>query len=150
MSRLRLFSPAHGPERGRDPGGDGAFGASRCSRLHAGRDYLANPKANISAPCDGRVARIGQCYPDDPTYKLVEIAHEIALVRVLYIEPCVKQGDVVQVGQTIGYAQDVAARYGGGMQNHVHLDVRMMDGVLCGRGETPDDVIWIDPALFMG
>jgi hypothetical protein len=150
MSKLRLFSPTHGPERGRDPAGDGAFGASRGSRLHAGRDYLANPGANISSPCEGIVRRIGQCYTDDPTYKLVEIQHEIAVVRVLYVEPRVTAGDAVPPGQTIGYAQDVAARYGGGMQNHVHLDVRMTGGVLCGRGETPDDVIWIDPALFMG
>ena len=24
-----------------------------------------------------------------------------------------------------------------------------MGGVLCGPGETPDDVLWLDPALFM-
>lgn len=146
---LRLMSPTHGAERGRDPGGDGAFGASRGSRLHAGRDYLANLGANISAPCDGRVGRIGQCYPDDPTYKLVEIQHTNAIVRVLYVDPIVKPGDDLCIGQTIGYAQDVAARYAGGMQNHVHLDVRLVHGVLVGRGEIPDDVIWIDPAYFM-
>ena len=143
------MTPTNDGERGIDGGGDGAFGASRGSRLHAGRDYLANPGCDIGSPAEGRVGRIGQCYPDDPTYKLVEIQHDRAVVRVLYVDPIVSPGAVVLPGQTIGYAQDIAARYGGGMQNHVHLDVRLIHGVLIGRGETPDDVVWIDPALFM-
>ena len=149
MTVLRLFTPTLHGERGRDGGGDGAFGASRGSRLHAGRDYLCNPEGNVSSPVEGHVGRIGTCYADDPTYKLVEIQHPLAVIRVLYVDPCVSPGDEVYPGKTIGYAQDIAARYGGGMRNHVHLDVRMIHGVLCGRGEIPDDVIWIDPALFM-
>ena len=62
--------------------GDGSFGASRGSRLHTGRDYAAKPGTDIMCPCDGVVSRIGQCYSDDPTYRLVEIQHDRAMIPV--------------------------------------------------------------------
>lgn len=136
--------------------GDGAFGASRRTRLHTGRDYAAKVGRNVSCPVEGKVTRIGQCYQDDPEYKLIEITAKgedhTALVRVLYVEPGVVVGESVVPGQCIGWAQDIAARYGGddgGMVNHVHLDVRLVRGVLVGPGEHPDDMVWIDPRLFM-
>lgn len=145
--RLRLFSPTFN-ERGADAQGDGRFGASRGSRLHAGRDYAAKPGTDIMCPVEGVVSRIGQCYSDDPTYKLIEINHPIAIIRVMYLMPSVNPGDTVRPGDTIGYLQDLTPRYPG-ITNHCHLDCRLTQGALCGRGEHLDDVLWIDPALFM-
>lgn len=148
MKTLRLFHPTF-RERGSDACGSGDFGASRGSRRHVGRDYAAHPGANINCPVEGRVGRIGYPYSDDLSFKLVEIHHPSAIVRVMYIDPCVSPGDDVMPGQTIGLAQDLTGRYPG-ITNHVHLDLRLIRGVLCGpRGETPDDLFYVDPAYFM-
>jgi hypothetical protein len=117
--------------------------------MHAGRDYIVKPRGTVRSPVNGTVGRIGQCYADDPVYQLVEIQHELAIIRVLYVEPTVSPGDEVFIGDTIGLAQDITKRYSPAMTNHVHMDVRMVRGVLVGRGEYPDDVVWLDPALFM-
>lgn len=148
MKQLRIFPPTF-RERGSDAQGNGAFGAPRGSRKHVGRDYAVKPGGNVSCPVEGRVSRIGQCYADDPTFKLVEIHHDRGFVRVLYVDPCVSPGDDVMPGQTIGLAQDLTSRYPG-ITNHVHMDLRLVHGVLCGRdGTAPTDALYVDPALFV-
>jgi hypothetical protein len=69
-------------------------------------------------------------------------------VRLLYVDPEVFAGDAVRTGDTLGYAQDIAARYGDGMENHVHLEVRLINSVLVGKGQEPTEAIWVDPQLF--
>jgi hypothetical protein len=94
------------------------------------------------------VRRIGQCYGDTRKYKLVEINAGPALVRVLYVDPEVFKDDYVAIGDRLGYAQDIAARYPG-MKNHVHVEVQLTSGVLLGKGRQPDAKVWVDPHYFM-
>ena len=149
MGRLILFAPLRHGVREIDDFGSGRFGASRGNRLHKGIDYLATFGERVGSPCNGVVRRIGRCYGDTPEYKLVEIDTAGAIVRVLYVNPQVRPRDVVKIGDTIGYAQDISKRYGRGMDNHVHLEVRLTNGVLVGKGRAPSEYIWIDPKLFI-
>jgi murein DD-endopeptidase MepM/ murein hydrolase activator NlpD len=149
MDRLRLFAPARNGIREIDDFGSGRFGASRGNRLHKGIDYKVTLGERVRSPCNGVVRRIGRCYGDTPEYKLVEIDTAGAVVRVLYVSPEVHPGDTVVIGDTIGYAQDISKRYGRGMDNHVHLEVRLTNGVLVGKGRTPPEHVWVDPQLFI-
>lgn len=109
--KLRLFAPLDHGVRGVDAWGDGDFGASRGGRSHKGVDYLASPGERGGSPCDGVIRRIGRCYGDTDEYKLVEITTDGALVRLFYMDPNLALGDTVQIGDTIGYAQDISKRY---------------------------------------
>jgi hypothetical protein len=150
MEKLKLTAPCLRGVRGADAWGSGGWAASRGDRLHSGLDFIADPGDLVRSPCYGIVTRIGQCYADDPSFKLVEILHPAAWVRVLYVAPDVAPGDTVHAGTTpLGLAQDVASRYGAGMTGHVHLDVRMAPAVvLTGRGSVPTEKVWADPRLF--
>jgi murein DD-endopeptidase MepM/ murein hydrolase activator NlpD len=119
--------------RGYDPKGDGAFAADRGSRRHEGVDYLKQPGQEVKTPVAGIVTRLGWCYKDEP-YRLIEIlSHKGAFLwRVLYVDPCVPAGSVLKSGQLIGHAQDIASKYGGGMKNHVHLEVNIDPTLLIG------------------
>lgn len=150
MKRLELVPPCHGGLRTTDAWGSGAFGAPRGDRLHAGVDFAAFYGDLVRAPCSGVVRRLGVCYADDPTYRLVEIDAGSAWVRVLYVSPDVQVGDQVHAGTSVlGTVQDVASRYGAGMTNHVHLDVRLVGCVLVGRGQVPADAVYVDPCLLL-
>jgi len=146
--KLRLFRPLQNGAREADAFGEGHFGASRGNRKHKGIDFLATPGERVGSPCDGVIRRIGRCYGDTPEYKLIEIDTDGALVRVFYVDANVAPGDRVFDRSTLGYAQDIAARYGNGMDNHVHLEVRLTKHVLVGRGRSPNEAVWVDPHLF--
>ena len=145
---LILSPPTTGGIRETDSFGSGHYRAPRGERLHKGLDFLAAAGDPVSSPTDGVVRRIGWCYSDDLSYRLVEIETAEALVRVLYVKATVEKGDQVTMGDTIGRAQDVAARYDHGMKNHVHLEVRLRTALL-GRGRKPGESVWVDPELFM-
>jgi hypothetical protein len=149
MSKLRLFAPASHGIRLSDAWGEGTFGAPRGECNHKGVDYLISPGERVRSPVDGVVRRIGRCYADTAEYQLVEIATVGAIVRVFYVEPDLLPGTQIFIGDTIGWAQDIAARYDEDMLNHVHLEVRLTDGVLLGRGRTPENRVWVDPEMFM-
>lgn len=128
--------------RGQDPSGDGGFAAPRGGRRHNGVDYCFLPDEPVKSPVAGIVTRIGQCYAGDPTYKLVEILSDkgAAMWRFLYVKPAVKSAQIVQIGQTIGTAQDISRRYSKNMKNHVHVEVnldvaRVLGGVQDGSEE---------------
>jgi len=148
-SKLRLFKPLQHGIREADAFGQGTFAAPRGNRKHKGIDFLGVPNERVSCPCDGVIRRIGRCYGDTAEYKLVEINAGPAWVRLLYVDPDIFPGDEVSAGDTLGWAQDIAARYGPGMDNHVHLEVRLLTKyVLVGRGRAPNESVWVDPALF--
>lgn len=135
-----------------DEAGDGRFGARRDggTRSHLGLDFIADVGGLVFAPVDGVTGDAGICYRDDPSYSYVRIHTDWAEVRVLYVAPSLPAGTWVEAGQVIGRAQNVAARYGPPMTNHVHLEVRPVGGVKLGvEGRTPTDVVTVDPAWFM-
>ena len=135
--------------RGSDAWGSGDWRAPRGDRLHAGLDCVAAPGDPVYSPCSG-VVRLGWCYRDDPRYRLVEITGDDLIVRVLYVEPMVEDGDEVDSIKRIGSVQDIATKYGQGMTNHIHLDVRLRQvAQLQGRGKPVADPRWINPRLVM-
>lgn len=106
--------------------GSGTFGASRDGgrRLHAGVDYQAMPGQAVGAPIAGRVTRIGFAYGDDAGFKYVEITN-VALsytARVFYVEPGIRVGDTVAIGDEVGRAVSLQGRYPG-ITDHVHLEI---------------------------
>lgn len=151
VKRPRLFAPGmHGIRM--DQAGDGTFGARRDGGLrgHRGVDYVVPVGGIVWSPCTGRVGQYGYCYPDDYSFRFVRIHTEWAEVRVLYVDPRVFGGEMVEPGQILGEAQNIAGRYGPLMTNHVHLEVRPVRGVRIGSdGHRPNDIVTIDPTWFM-
>lgn len=134
-----------GARRVRSDGrGDGHFAARRGHRLHSGVDYEFTAGEDVPSPVSGTIHRLGYCYPDDFTYRLIEILthNRKAIVRLLYVAPDVRPGDFVAEGDIVGQAQDVAARYADGgahMDNHVHCEVFVDPAILKGgAGERSD------------
>lgn len=111
--------------RGKDPLGDGAFGASRSggTRSHNGIDFRATPGEAIFAPISGTVTRIAYPYADDMRYTGIEIKNESYTVKMFYLIPTAKVGTAVKKGNQVGIAQDISAKHGAQMINHVHFEV---------------------------
>ena len=131
----------HVPLRGADPEGSGAFAASRGGKRHKGVDYAFAPGDDVNSPVKGIVTRLGWAYANAP-YRLVEIlSHKGSLLwRFLYIDPIVKAGDKIELGQTIGTAQQISKRDGSEMTDHVHVEVNVnVQQLLGGRDDTSGD-----------
>lgn len=110
--------------RGNDPTGYGHFGASRGKRKHNGTDYCTEPNEPIFAPIDGKI-RIGYPYQSSKQMKLIEISQEDISVKIMYVAPIVKNGQNVQAGDLIGYAQNIAQYWRSDkMKNHIHVEIR--------------------------
>lgn len=110
-----------------DAYGSGAFGASRDggSRPHEGVDYAATAGQTVVAPISGYVSKIGQAYSDAPELQFVEISNPALgySARVFYIDPEVREGQAVAIGDVVGKARSLQGRYPGGMTDHVHLEL---------------------------
>jgi len=119
-------NPTGKPPRGHDVFGDGYFRARRDggSRAHEGVDYDARPGQSIASPISGFVARIGYAYPGDERFKYVEIDNPALHfdARVFYVDPSVETGQPVALGDRIGTAHSLQARYAG-ITDHVHLEI---------------------------
>jgi|SRR5690606_2522309 len=110
--------------RGDDPFGSGKFGAPRGNRKHNGIDLVVSPGQDIFSPITGKVTRIAYPYASDLSYKGLEIVNEQYQVKIFYINPTVAIPSVVTAGQKIAEAQNIAAKYGSTMTNHVHFEIR--------------------------
>jgi hypothetical protein len=107
--------------RGCDPKGCGDFGASRGSRKHIGLDIKAVP---------GEVTRFPFPYGTDLSFTGIEIVNDQFLVKIFYMKANVLANSNVKQGQVIGNAQDIAKKHGGGMINHIHVEVYDKQGRL--------------------
>lgn len=127
-----LANPTGHTLRGEDTYGSGAYGASRSGgrRRHRGADYVAEPGEIVHAPIGGEVTLTGLAYRNDDRYSFVELQDRESgrVARVLYVGPDVALGDMVQVGDPIGRAQDLSMRYPRGITNHVHVEMRKAHG----------------------
>lgn len=116
------------PDRESDDYGEGYFGASRGSRTHNGVDKGCFPNAQILAPVDGEVTKLGYPYSDDLSYRYVQITDKDGLNhRIFYIYPHVQVGEICTAGVTvIGISQDISQRYTekGRMNNHIHVEIK--------------------------
>lgn len=111
-----------------DSSGDGHFGAPRTRNgkpyPHNGSDYRAKVDDPVRVVTNGIINRLGWCYPG-AGYRYIAIrtaeGHE---ARELYVRPGnnIIPGTVVQVGEIIGFVQDLTLRYRN-IDNHVHLDI---------------------------
>ena len=117
------------PKRISDNYGQGHFGAPRGNRTHKGEDFLCCVGSFILAPASGKITKIGYPYGDDLSFRYVQIETVEGLnVRVFYISPTVKLGDMVFKGRSeIGISQELGQRYKG-ISEHVHLEIKDEQG----------------------
>lgn len=116
--------------RTQDVHGNGAFGSPRTHGTHQGEDYIAAVGETIFAPISGTVTRYPFPYKNDLSMKGIEIINADYVVKIFYLNPTAKINSVVQAGQPIGIAQNIAGKYSPGMQNHIHIEVRNKAGKL--------------------
>ena len=111
-------------ERGYDPMGSGAYGAPRGAKTHKGIDYCAVKGAGIHSNTDGTVTKLGYAYASDLSFRYVEVtALDDTRHRFFYVYPACKVGDKIEPGDVIGFAQDIAGKWKGGMKNHIHYEI---------------------------
>ncbi len=109
-----------------DARGAGWYGASRGTRKHKGLDLLAAPGDKVFTPINGFITRIGRTYSHTAEFKYIEISNDIYRIRLMYGKPGfddVKLNKRVVAGEEIGIVQDIAGYWGGGMLNHLHVEV---------------------------
>lgn len=123
-------------ERGCDAMGCGEFGASRGDRKHNGLDLLFEAWESVYAPFKLKIKRFGKVYASTTQFDLVEFTgfgvFSIFTYKVMYIDT-VKTwnvNDIIDKGQLLGNAQDIADYHGGGMKNHIHVEVRVLGKLL--------------------
>lgn len=128
-----FVNPTGKQTRREDEYGYGHFGASRDggTRDHKGVDYMADAGQPVKAPISGYVTRIGQAYASNPELKYVEIRNPALRyeARVFYVDPDVRVGASLHLGDVIGTMHTLQDKYGPGMTNHVHLELSGPDGV---------------------
>ena len=123
-----------------DEAGKGHFGADRGDRQHQGIDIKASPGASVRSLVSGTVIRPGTVYNGNPEFTLVWIqADDGTVVGLYYVESELVAGDRIEAGMAVGTAQNIAEHHGGGMENHVHIEVRP-NGINGGA---------VDPALYL-
>lgn len=105
--------------------GDGHFNAGRNHPgNHEGTDYLAAAGDTVVSPIDGKVTRYADPYNDGRFSGVVIDDGNGTEIRVFYVRPSVTPGQEVEAGQQIGWAQNIVAKYGSPMLNHIHVEVR--------------------------
>ena len=112
-------------DRGCDPMGCGHYGAPRGEGLHRGVDLVAGPQWLIHSHVAGKVTKLGYPYAKDLSFRYVEVTDSDKYKhRFMYVAPMCNVGDSVLVGDIIGSCQDIAGKWGGGMKNHIHYEVK--------------------------
>lgn len=127
MSTKKTFAKATDNNiiRGCDGFGCGSFGASRSggTRSHIGVDFITTPGQNIFSPIEGEITRYPYPYGSDLSYTGIEIVNKTYKVKIFYVAPTVLIGGEVKAGQKIAVSQNIAAKYGSSMTNHIHVEV---------------------------
>jgi hypothetical protein len=92
-------------------------------------DFEAVPGQTVTSPTNGTYSRqitmatIDKATGRNHTGVELLIAPNI-FVQILYVIPNnFTAGQAIRAGDSIGTAWDIAAYYGGGMTNHVHLEI---------------------------
>ena len=112
--------------RGCDDQGCGHYGAPRGDRKHNGHA----PHSSFTFPFDVVILRKGLVQTGKP-FTLLELTpakafKNVIKFKVMYCDlDMYNIGDTVKKGYPIGMSQDNATYYGGGLQNHLHIEVRI-------------------------
>ena len=130
-----------------DSSGQGHYRASRSGKVgaHEGVDYVCIKGEPLYAPEDCTIKRVAvQPYKSDPKYRGIEILTKNTnlWIKVFYVIPDKSLlGKTVKKGDIIGTCQAIKEKYGGSMQNHIHVEVRTKQ-----RG----DAYLLDPESIVG
>ena len=118
-----IISPLlHTVLRGNDPTGHGDYGASRGTRKHKGVDVLAEVGTLVCSPITGFITKFGYAYKDNKKLRYVEIKGNTYRFRLFYTDLLYGRiGQRIMKGEKIGRVQNIAAHWGGGMRNHLHI-----------------------------
>ena len=94
-------------------------------RRHDGADYRSRPGQPVVSPSDGHVQRVSAPYKDDARYSgLLIRGSDGNAVNLWYVAPDAGVvGTDVAAGDRVGVAQDLRAKYGAAMTNHVHVRI---------------------------
>ncbi len=112
-----------------DKYGHGHFGASRGNRLHQGIDLLVTKGDPVYAPISG-ILNFSIPYGSDTRWQGFKIINDSKEQwKVFYCSPIVKNGVYVNKGDVVAYAQSINDKYGEGMLDHLHVELRK-NGVL--------------------
>jgi len=124
-----LFNPTGGGIRS-DPAGDGHFGASRGNRKHEGIDFLCTPGQVVRAIIPGKLV-MAYPYAGDVIFAGCRIWGKDWMCKMFYFIPHdnLINMDVI-AGEAIGIAQDISAKYGGGMLPHIHCGLYKLNPTL--------------------
>jgi murein DD-endopeptidase MepM/ murein hydrolase activator NlpD len=108
-----------------DAQGSGQYGAPRSGHTHMGTDLVVTPGQPVVAPTSGTITRIAYPYANDLQWQGLEMMLENGLVmKLFYMAPLGNLiGQKVTAGTIIGYAQDISRKYGGGMLDHIHIEL---------------------------
>jgi murein DD-endopeptidase MepM/ murein hydrolase activator NlpD len=116
--------------------GQGHYLAKRGDRVHEGVDLHVEPYSPYFSDVTGTVTRWGYPYANDLNFRLMEIRVDAqTIIKYMYINPIVRPGHVVRVGQKLGVIQDLTEKYPG-INNHVHFEVWI-------EGKHVDPLIWL-------
>lgn len=115
---------AYLPIRTLDKFGSGEYGASRVGRKHKGEDRACVVGTSIYPYRPGIVTKIGYPYPDDLSYRYVQISDSYNYDwRYFYLDPKVKLHDLVDENTILGTIQDLDKRYEH-ITIHCHLEIK--------------------------
>ena len=117
----RVVSPARLRD---DAQGSGRYGAPRSGHTHMGIDLVVTPGQPVRAPMNGYINRVAYPYGDQQWKGLEMLLGNGMVIKIFYIEPAANiVGKEVKTGEVIGYAQDISRKYGGGMLDHIHIEL---------------------------
>lgn len=109
-----------------DNRGSGHFGAPRSHGTHNGIDIRVEPGEEVHAPLAMYVERESKANARTDTSGVRFIPRSLSDGThgyIWYFKPYPWViGQNVEEGTPIGVAQNIAGEYGGGMQNHVHIE----------------------------
>ncbi len=111
-----------------DSQGHGHFGARRAGglRSHKGIDLICYEGQTVYCPIYGYVNRVSRPYANDTNYIGCEITgtgkHSGYKIKIWYMTP-IRVGEDVIPGSHLGSAQAISRKYGGGMKDHIHLQL---------------------------
>jgi hypothetical protein len=114
--------------RGIDKFGSGKFGATRKKSTgeiykHEGIDVLTFAGQPIKAPFDLKFIRIAKPYKDDNILSGGIWKNENLEMKIFYISPITNKTKFSK-GEIIGYSQNLNEKYGEGIGNHIHVEIR--------------------------
>jgi murein DD-endopeptidase MepM/ murein hydrolase activator NlpD len=123
--KTTAFSPVIYPATLRnDIRGSGSYNAIRFNRLHDGIDLLCTEGQNVYAPFDGTITRVTYPYGGNTRWTGLELVGDNGFtMKMFYVVPA-KIGKTVKAGEVIATAQAISKKYGAGMKDHIHVELR--------------------------